>query len=326
MIQHNQFTGYPNEDPNEHMGRLLKMANTVKLNRVRLDVVKLQLFPFSLRDTTTSWFESLPYGLMNTWDELVEAFMGRFFPLTLTSKRRRGIIIFEQGEDESLYNAWERYKKLLKRCLMHGIDQITQMDIFYHAMNYISKGIINAACSGAFKRKSTEEANQLIEDLAKSNYRAQSETSGSSSKMRESGVIELNKMSAIEAKLNALMNKVSMQERSNCSTHLVGTMKDQQGILNNEGLAQDGPYQQEEVQFINGNGSYNFKPNTNLPTHYTPALRISHMDLQHNKDRDLCRIISSSMVNIVSKDNSSRIARELRIMARERPSLLKNRW
>ena len=55
---------------------------------------------------------------------------------------------------------------------MHGIDQITHMDIFYHAMNYTSKGIIDAACCGAYKRKSAEEANQLIEALAKSNYRA----------------------------------------------------------------------------------------------------------------------------------------------------------
>ena len=106
---------------------------------------------------------------MNTWDELVEAFMGRFFPHTLTSKRRGEIIILKQGEDESLYNAWERYKKLLKRCPMHGIYQITKMDIFYHAMNYTSKWIIDAVCCGAFKRKSAEEANQLIEDLAKSN-------------------------------------------------------------------------------------------------------------------------------------------------------------
>ena len=44
---------------------------------------------------------------------------------------------------------------------MHEIDQITKMDIFYHAMNYTSKGIIYEACCGAFKRKSAEEANQL---------------------------------------------------------------------------------------------------------------------------------------------------------------------
>ena len=70
---------------------------------------------------------------------------------------------------------------------MHGIDQITKIDIFYHAMNYSSKGIIDAACCGAFKRKSAEKANQLIEDLAKSNYRAQVDTSGRS-KLRGGGI------------------------------------------------------------------------------------------------------------------------------------------
>ena len=109
--------------------------------------------------------------------------MKRFFPLALTSERRKDIITFKQGEEESFHNAWERYKKLMKRCPMDGIDQITQMNIFYHAMNYSSKGIIDASYCGAFKRKSAEEANQLIEDLAKSNYRAPTETLGSGSKL-----------------------------------------------------------------------------------------------------------------------------------------------
>ena len=79
------------------MGRFLRMANTVKLNGVRPNVIKLQLFSFSLRDTTSSWFESLPYGSVNNWEELVEAFMSRFFPLALTLERRGEIIVFKQG-------------------------------------------------------------------------------------------------------------------------------------------------------------------------------------------------------------------------------------
>ena len=101
------------------------MANTVKLNGVKPNIIKLGLFPFSLRDIVASWFESLQYELVDNWEELVEAFMERFFPPALTSKRRREIIAFKQGEEESLYNVWERYKKLLKRCPVHGIDQIT---------------------------------------------------------------------------------------------------------------------------------------------------------------------------------------------------------
>ena len=122
MVQQHQFTGHPTEDPNEHLRRFLRMMNTVKLNGVRPEVIKLHLFPFSLRDITATWYESLPYGSVDTWEELVEAYLGRFFPPSLTSERRREIIVFQQGEDESLYVAWERFTRLLKRCSMHGID------------------------------------------------------------------------------------------------------------------------------------------------------------------------------------------------------------
>ena len=41
MVQQHQFTGHPSENPNEHMGRFMRMANTVKLNGVRPEVIKL---------------------------------------------------------------------------------------------------------------------------------------------------------------------------------------------------------------------------------------------------------------------------------------------
>ena len=68
MVHQHQFTGHPFEDPNEHMGRFMRMANTVKLNGVRLEVIKVQLFPFSLRDVVATWFDSLPVGSVNTWE------------------------------------------------------------------------------------------------------------------------------------------------------------------------------------------------------------------------------------------------------------------
>ena len=50
-------------------------------------------------------------------------------------------------------NAWNRFDHL--------------MDIFYHSINYTSKGIIDAACYGAFERKGAEETRQLIEKTSK---------------------------------------------------------------------------------------------------------------------------------------------------------------
>ena len=144
---------------------------------------------------------------------------------------------------------------------------MTQMDIFYHVMNYTLKGTVDVASRGAFRRKSVEEATQLIEELAKSNYRALSEASGSITKLR-SGVIELNKMSSIEAKLDTIMNSMNNQERKGNSCNEVGVVEGVgQKCVTDEGLAHEGPYQVDEAQFVNGNRSYNFKPN------YTPALR-----------------------------------------------------
>ena len=116
------------------------------------------------------------------------------------------------------------------------------MDIFYHAMNYASNGIIDASCYGAFKRRSAEEARQLIEDLAKCNYKAPSEVSCSSSRMRGSGLIELNLMTGIKAKLDALMNKLGSNERRIHTIHEVKEVKE--GIRSSgEGLVEEKPYQ-----------------------------------------------------------------------------------
>ena len=291
------------------MGRFIRIANTVKLNGVRPEVIKLQLFSFSLRDVATTWFESLPVGSVNTWEELVEAYMSRFFPLALTSKMRGEIIVCKQGEDENLYNAWEIYKRLLKRCPMNGKYLTTHMDIFYHAMNYTSKGIIDAACCGAFKRKSVEEAKQLIEDLAKCNYKAPFETSGSNSRLKGSGMLELNRMTTIEEKLDALMSKMGNHERR---MHLANEVEivDENEKMNSakEGLANEDPYQVEEAQFLNANRSYNFKPNPNLLTHYhqhLETMRISHIGEDHSKVKDLGKIFNNIMLHLGSNNNNN---------------------
>ena len=58
------------------------------------------------------------------------------------------------------------------------------------------------------------------------------------------------------------------------SAREMGTVEgSEQKSITDEGLAHEGPYRAEEAQFVGGNKSYKFKPNTNLPTHYTLALR-----------------------------------------------------
>ena len=87
-------------------------------------------------------------------------------------------------------------------------------------------------------------------------------------------MIELNRMTVIEEKLDALMNKMGIHERRMHSTNEVGTVDENEKRNSaEEGLTHEGPYQVEEVQYLNANRSYNFKPNLNLSIHYTPTLR-----------------------------------------------------
>ena len=124
-----------------------------------------------------------------------------------------------------------------------------------------------------FKRKSAEEARDLIADLAKCNMKAPFESSGSNNRTRESGVIELNKMTAMEAKLDAMMHRMDKQEKRLHSAHEIGVVE-RDGIRRSaEGSIEKDPYQVEEAKYMSEQSSYHFKPNPNLPTHYNPALR-----------------------------------------------------
>ena len=133
----------------------------------------------------------------------------------------------------------------------------TQMDILYHAMNYASKGIIDASCCGPFKRKSAEKARELIEDLAKCNYNAPSEASGSSSRLKGNGLIGLDRMTSIEAKLEAVLNKLGSNERRMHTAHEVGAVEER--IRRSaEGLVDEEPYQVEETKYMNEQRSSHF--------------------------------------------------------------------
>ena len=66
-------------------------------------------------------------------------------------------------------------------------------------------------------------------------------------------MIELNRMTAIEAKLDALMNKKGNHERRMHSANEVGTVDENEKRNSaEEGLTHEGPYQVEEAQYLCG--------------------------------------------------------------------------
>ena len=125
------------------------------------------------------------------------------------------------------------------------------MDIVYHSLNDTFKGIIDAACRGAFKRRSAKEAKQLVEDLAKCNMKAPSKSSRSNNGTKGSGVIELNKMIAMEAKLDAIMHKLGNQEKRMHYAHEIGAVGRDRTKRSAEGTIDEDPYQFEDANYLN---------------------------------------------------------------------------
>ena len=106
MVQQNQFAGHSIENPNEHLGRFLRIVNSINLSGVKPEVIQLQLFPFSLRDMAITWFNSLPLEYVNTWEELMRSYFSKFFIPSLPSEQRREIINSKHEGDENRYIAW----------------------------------------------------------------------------------------------------------------------------------------------------------------------------------------------------------------------------
>ena len=109
MVQQNQFAGHPTENPSKHLGRFMKIANSIHLKGVKPEVIQLQLFPFSLRDMAITWFDSLPHETVNIWEELMRAYFDKFFIPSLQSKQRGKGIDSKQEGDEDRQIVWRDF-------------------------------------------------------------------------------------------------------------------------------------------------------------------------------------------------------------------------
>ncbi|GJT91103.1 reverse transcriptase domain-containing protein [Tanacetum coccineum] len=139
------FHGFENDDPHSHIRRFTKITQTVKLNNVPSDVVKLLLFSFSLEGAARTWLEKEPPNSITTWNDLVSKFVNRFFPPSKTTNLRNEITRFQQRFGETFSEAWDRFKDLLNKCPHYGFSPLHQIDTFYNSLNQSDQDSLNSA-------------------------------------------------------------------------------------------------------------------------------------------------------------------------------------
>ena len=81
MLQNILFHGLPNENPNMPLTNFIKVCDTVKYNGVTEEALRLRLFPLSLGDRAKHWLTSQPPDSITSWNDLVQKFLTKFFPL-----------------------------------------------------------------------------------------------------------------------------------------------------------------------------------------------------------------------------------------------------
>uniref|UniRef100_A0A803MF31 Retrotransposon gag domain-containing protein n=1 Tax=Chenopodium quinoa TaxID=63459 RepID=A0A803MF31_CHEQI len=134
----------------------------MKLNGVTDDALRLRLFPFSLRDRAKEWLRDEGSGSFDTWDKLVKAFLVKFLGQEKTARLRNELSTFRQSDEESLYDAWRRFKRLQRQCPHHGIPEWMLIQTFYNGLTHEFRIYIDAASGGSLLTKNPTEAKELM--------------------------------------------------------------------------------------------------------------------------------------------------------------------
>lgn len=175
MVQSQQFGGKATEDPNAHLSAFLDICDTIKINGVSNDIIRLRMFGFSLRDRAKDWYKTLDRSTISTWVQMCQIFLAKYFLPSKAQKIIAEITHFSQHSDESIYEAWERYKDTLRRCPQHGFSEEQQITNFYSGLTHSTKRMVDASAGGCLVNRTAREAMRIIEEMASTSFQWPSE-------------------------------------------------------------------------------------------------------------------------------------------------------
>ena len=73
---------------------------------------------------------------------------------------------FRQIEGENLAEAWDRFHELLRKCPHHRLTRWMQVHTLYNGLGDATKTVIDASAGGALMKKTTDQAYEILEDVA----------------------------------------------------------------------------------------------------------------------------------------------------------------
>ena len=96
LVMKDLFSGLPSEDAASHLNYFVDLCDMQKKKDTDNYIVKLKLFPFSLRDRAKVWFSYLPKNSIDSWNKCKDAFISKYFPPAKLISLRNDIMNFKQ--------------------------------------------------------------------------------------------------------------------------------------------------------------------------------------------------------------------------------------
>nr|CAN83701.1 hypothetical protein VITISV_044391 [Vitis vinifera] len=119
------------ENPYAHIKEFEEVCNTFREGGASIDLMRLKLFPFTLKDKAKIWLNSLRPRSIRNWVDLQAEFLKKFFPTHRTNGLKRQISNFSAKENEKFHECWERYMEAINACPHHGFDTWLLVSYFY---------------------------------------------------------------------------------------------------------------------------------------------------------------------------------------------------
>jgi hypothetical protein len=160
-----QFFGASTDDDAAHLNNFVELCEMQKYKDVDGDIIKLKLFPFSLRGRAKDWLLSLPRNSIDSWVKCKNAFIGKYYPPVKIISLRSDIMRFKQFDNEQVAQAWERMKSLIKNCPTHRLTTWMIIQTFYARLNFSSRNLLDSAARGIFMSITLGATTQLLDNM-----------------------------------------------------------------------------------------------------------------------------------------------------------------
>ena len=159
------FHGFAGEDPNKHLKEFHVVCSSMRPTGVTEEQINLRAFPFSLANLAKDWLYYLPSKTNTTWNGIKKAFLERYFPKSKAANIRKEICGIRRYNGETLYEYWERFKKLCASCPHHQISEQLLIQYFYEGLLHMDRSMIDAASGGTLVDKTLKAAKLLISNM-----------------------------------------------------------------------------------------------------------------------------------------------------------------